>query len=76
MSWNSCFSIQVPHDPVLNTDHNCTAIVFHYFVDIQSRNVPILLLANKSDLRDAMTPVQCSKHLELDKLREVSYHIW
>ncbi|XP_064404166.1 ADP-ribosylation factor-like protein 6 [Halichondria panicea] len=43
--------------------------------DVAGRHLPILLLANKSDLRESLSHIQCSKHLELDKLRDTAYHI-
>lgn len=43
--------------------------------DIKSGNIPILLLANKMDLKDSLTAVACSRHLNLDAITDRSYHI-
>lgn len=43
--------------------------------DIKGRPLPILLLANKMDLRDTLSVVACSKALELDKVRDRTFHI-
>jgi ADP-ribosylation factor-like protein 6 len=43
---------------------------------IQDRNIPILLLANKMDIRGSLTAIQCSKAMDLDLLaKDRSYHI-
>ncbi|CAG0899108.1 unnamed protein product [Darwinula stevensoni] len=37
--------------------------------NIQARHIPILLFANKMDLKDAMSPLEISRSLELSKLQ-------
>jgi ADP-ribosylation factor-like protein 6 len=43
--------------------------------EFASRRVPILFFANKMDLANALTPVECMEQLELDKLPGKSWHI-
>ncbi|CAI8006896.1 Radical S-adenosyl methionine domain-containing protein 2 [Geodia barretti] len=43
---------------------------------IQDRNIPILLLANKMDIRGSLTAIQCSKAMDVDLLaKDRPYHI-
>ncbi|KAI9144304.1 ADP-ribosylation factor-like protein 6-like protein [Paraphysoderma sedebokerense] len=41
---------------------------------VKSRSIPILVLANKSDLPNVMSLVQVSKDMGLDSLRENNWH--
>lgn len=43
--------------------------------EFASRRIPILFFANKMDLANALTPVECMEQLELDKLPGKSWHI-
>ncbi|XP_022081630.1 ADP-ribosylation factor-like protein 6 [Acanthaster planci] len=43
--------------------------------DIATRCIPILFFANKMDLRDALSSVQCSKGLELERIKDKPWHI-
>ncbi|KAG1698614.1 hypothetical protein DVH05_014572 [Phytophthora capsici] len=43
--------------------------------ELSSKKVPILFFANKMDLPNALTPVECMQHLELDNLGSKSWHI-
>lgn len=43
--------------------------------EFATRRVPILFFANKMDLANALTPVECMEQLELDKLPGKSWHI-
>ena len=42
---------------------------------IQGKRIPILFFANKMDLRDSLSAVKCSSVLELDAIRDKSWHI-
>ena len=43
--------------------------------EIQSRNIPILLFANKMDKRESLSSVKVSTSLGLDKITDKSWHI-
>lgn len=43
--------------------------------ELAGKKVPILFFANKMDLSNALTPVECMEQLELDKLPGKSWHI-
>ncbi|KAG7390243.1 hypothetical protein PHYPSEUDO_008381 [Phytophthora pseudosyringae] len=43
--------------------------------ELSSKKVPILFFANKMDLPNALTPVECMQLLELDNLGSKSWHI-
>eukprot|EP00002_Diphylleia_rotans_P007430 TRINITY_DN1697_c0_g1_i2.p2 TRINITY_DN1697_c0_g1~~TRINITY_DN1697_c0_g1_i2.p2 ORF type:complete len:114 (+),score=25.78 TRINITY_DN1697_c0_g1_i2:504-845(+) len=43
--------------------------------DIKARKIPILFFANKMDMPNGMTPVECVQGLELDKLTDKPWHI-
>lgn len=43
--------------------------------EFSSRRIPILFFANKMDLANALTPVECMEQLELEKLPGKSWHI-
>lgn len=43
--------------------------------EFASRRVPILFFANKMDLANVLTPVECMEQLELEKLPGKSWHI-
>ncbi|DAZ97649.1 TPA: hypothetical protein N0F65_003967 [Lagenidium giganteum] len=43
--------------------------------DLAGKKIPILFFANKMDLANAMTPVECMEQLELEKLPGKSWHI-
>lgn len=43
--------------------------------ELASKKVPILFFANKMDLPNALTPVECMQLLELDNLGSKSWHI-
>ncbi|KUF96304.1 Coiled-coil domain-containing protein 22 [Phytophthora nicotianae] len=43
--------------------------------ELSSKKVPILFFANKMDLPNSLTPVECMQHLELDSLGSKSWHI-
>ncbi|KAG6599754.1 ADP-ribosylation factor family [Phytophthora cinnamomi] len=43
--------------------------------ELASKKVPILFFANKMDLPNALTPVECMQMLELDNLGSKSWHI-
>jgi ADP-ribosylation factor-like protein 6 len=42
---------------------------------IKDRRIPILFFANKSDITDAMTTVECSSVLALESIRDKPWHI-
>ncbi|XP_030850611.1 ADP-ribosylation factor-like protein 6 [Strongylocentrotus purpuratus] len=43
--------------------------------DIRVRTIPVLFFANKMDLRESLTSVQCSRLLELEKIKNKQWHI-
>lgn len=43
--------------------------------DVKDKSIPLLLLANKMDLRESDSAVDCSRHLNLDSIKDRSYHI-
>uniref|UniRef100_K3XBX6 ADP-ribosylation factor-like protein 6 n=1 Tax=Globisporangium ultimum (strain ATCC 200006 / CBS 805.95 / DAOM BR144) TaxID=431595 RepID=K3XBX6_GLOUD len=43
--------------------------------ELAGKKIPILFFANKMDLANALTPVECMEQLELDKLLGKSWHI-
>ena len=43
--------------------------------DIAQKRIPILLFANKMDVRDALSSVKCSSMLELEQIRDKPWHI-
>ncbi|KAF1327734.1 Adp-ribosylation factor family, partial [Globisporangium splendens] len=43
--------------------------------ELAGKKIPILFFANKMDLSNALTPVECIEQLELDKLPGKSWHI-
>lgn len=44
--------------------------------DMKNRRVPIVVFANKMDIRDALAPVQISNKLELDQIRTKPWQIF
>ncbi|XP_033636008.1 ADP-ribosylation factor-like protein 6 [Asterias rubens] len=43
--------------------------------DISQKCIPILFFANKMDLRESLSSVQCTKHLELEHIKDKPWHI-
>lgn len=43
--------------------------------ELAGKKIPILFFANKMDLSNALTPVECMEQLELEKLAGKSWHI-
>ncbi|KAJ0396418.1 hypothetical protein ATCC90586_006326 [Pythium insidiosum] len=43
--------------------------------DLAGKKIPILFFANKMDLPNALTPVECMEQLELEKLSGKTWHI-
>lgn len=43
--------------------------------DIQQRRIPILIFANKMDVKNALSPVECMKSLGLDEISDKPWHI-
>jgi len=43
--------------------------------DLATKTIPILFFANKSDLRDSLSPVQVSNLLALENIQEKPWHI-
>ena len=39
------------------------------------RNVPILFMANKMDIPDAMSPVECAQALKLDDIKDKPWQV-
>lgn len=42
---------------------------------LQKRHIPLLIYANKMDLHNALSPVECMQLLNLEKLKENPWHI-
>ena len=51
-----------------------TSSVF-LLTDISQKCIPILFFANKMDLRESLSSVQCTKHLELEHIKDKPWHI-
>lgn len=47
-----------------------------FFLDIHNKKMPVLLFANKMDLRDAMSSVKVSQMLCLENIKDKPWHIW
>ena len=45
-------------------------------IDVESKQIPILFFANKMDVENSLTAVQCSQLLGLDSIKEKPWHIW
>jgi|TARA_B100000482_G_scaffold183014_1_gene157534 ADP-ribosylation factor-like protein 6 len=43
--------------------------------DVSGRALPIIFFANKMDLTGALTPVECSQQLELERISDRPWHI-
>lgn len=43
--------------------------------ELVGKKLPVLFYANKMDLANALTPVECMEQLELEKLPGKSWHI-
>jgi len=43
--------------------------------DLKPKRIPVLIFANKMDMRDSLSPVQVSNLLKLDDLKEKPWHI-
>lgn len=56
-------------------DFRSVMIVLFSLLDIKHRPSPILFLANKMDLRDALTSVKVSQ-LCLEDIKDKPWHIW
>lgn len=46
------------------------------YLDIRCRKIPVLFLANKMDLQDAMTSAKVSQMLCLENIQDKPWHIW
>lgn len=49
---------------------------FLSYEDIKHRRIPILFLANKMDVRDALSAVKVSQLLCLENIKDKPWHIW
>ena len=43
--------------------------------EIKNKRIPILICANKMDMRDAVSSVKCSSLLELERIKDKPWHI-
>ena len=43
--------------------------------DVSGRPLPIIFFSNKMDMPGALTPVECSQQLELDRISDRPWHI-
>ena len=43
--------------------------------DLTGRQIPIIFFANKMDLPGALTPVECSQQLDLERISDRPWHV-
>mmetsp|Transcript_11273 Transcript_11273/g.38788 ORF Transcript_11273/g.38788 Transcript_11273/m.38788 type:complete len:119 (-) Transcript_11273:305-661(-) len=43
--------------------------------DVKGRPLPIIIFSNKMDVSGALTPVECSQQLELERISDRPWHI-
>jgi len=43
--------------------------------DVSSKPLPIIIFANKMDIPGALTPLECSQQLELERISDRPWHI-